>query len=97
MGVSIEGASVKTRYNIEGMADMLKSNPQFHTLCKQLYIKYKVFAAIPPEFQLLMLVSTTALICKTKNDKKAEFLRNVNLNEPFIGVVSTQSIDAVTI
>ena len=67
-----EGVSSYTRHDISGCADMLKGNKQFHTLCKQLYIKYKVFANIPPEFSLIILISTTAYMCKVKNVRKKE-------------------------
>ena len=70
----------RIRYNISGTADMLKQNPQFHNLIKQLYVKYNVFSKIPPEFQLILLVGTTAVLCKTKNDKKIEL--NEFLNQP---------------
>ena len=66
--------------NISGTADLLKSNPQFNNLIKQLYVKYNVFSKIPAEFQLVLLVGTTAMLCKTKNDKKLEL--NNFLNEP---------------
>ena len=67
----VEGVSTYTqKYNIDGCADMLKTNPQFNQLCKRLYIKYKVFSEIPPEYQMVMIVATTAYICKTKNSKK---------------------------
>lgn len=62
-----EYASVRTRFNIKGLSDMLKNNPQFNSLCKQLYIKYKVFAKIPPEMQMLLLVTTSAYVCVEKN------------------------------
>jgi len=78
----IEGVSFFTRYNISGLSAALQSNPQFNKLCKQLYIKYNVFSSIPPEFQMLFLVSTTAFVCKIKNDKKFEM--NKFLNEPFV-------------
>ena len=76
----IETGTSRTKYNISGTAEMLKSNPQFHNLIKQLYVKYNVFSKIPAEFQLVLLVSTTALLCKTKNDKKLEL--ESFLNEP---------------
>ena len=77
----IEGvSSYSSKYNIQGCAALLKSNKQFHSLTKQLYIKYKVFSAIPPEFQLLMLVATTAYICKSKNQNKINI--ESYLNEP---------------
>ena len=70
--VMIEGVSARTKYNISGMSEMLSSNPQFLQLCKVLYIKHKVFSAIPPEMQMIMLIATTAMVAKTKNDKKKE-------------------------
>jgi hypothetical protein len=74
-----EGISSYTKYDISGCADILKSNKQFHTLCKQLYIKYKVFSNIPPEWSIIILVSTTAYMCKVKNSRKKEL--NIFLNE----------------
>ena len=63
-------SSHSERLNVTGMTEMLRANPQFHKLCKMLYVKYKVFSAIPPEYQMLMLVSTTAMICRQKNVNK---------------------------
>ena len=74
-----EGISSYTKYDISGCADMLKSNKQFHTLCKQLYIKYKVFSNIPPEYSIIILISTTAYMCRVKNSRKKEL--EVFLNE----------------
>jgi hypothetical protein len=77
----VEGASsYSNRYDIRGCSDLLKSNKQFHSLCKQLYVKYKVFSKVPPEYQLLMLVSTTAYICNHKNRNKESL--ETYLNEP---------------
>ena len=67
-----EGVSSYTRYDITGCADLLKANKQFHTLTKQMYIKYKVFEKVPPEYSLAVLVATTAYVCKNKNTKKKE-------------------------
>jgi len=75
-----EGISSYTRYDITGCAEMLKSNKQFHTLTKQMYIKYKVFDKVPPEWQLTILIATTAWVCKAKNAKKKE-IENF-LNQP---------------
>jgi hypothetical protein len=74
-----EGISSYTKHDITGCADILKSNKQFHTLCKQLYIKYKVFSNIPPEYSIIILVSTTAYMCKVKNSRKKEL--DTYLNE----------------
>jgi len=38
-----------------------------------------VFSKVPPEFQLVLLVGTTAMLCQTKNSKKLEL--NEFLNE----------------
>ena len=57
-------------FNISGLSDLLKANKEFHSLCKQLYLKYGVFNKIPPEYQLTILVSTTAYICTNKNKNK---------------------------
>ena len=72
----IEGTTSNFKnYNLSGLSDMLKNNKQFHTLCKTLYLKYNTFNAIPAEYQMLLLVSTTAYICKNKNSKKNETTR----------------------
>ena len=78
----IEGVSSYTKYDVQGLADLLKANKQFHQLSKQLFIKYKVFNAVPPEMQMLMLVSTTAYICNCKNKRKGEI--EAYLNQPII-------------
>ena len=67
-------------FNISGLSDLLKSNKQFHQLCKKLYLKYNCFDKIPDEYQLLMVVSTTAYICMNKNRNKDQL--EVYLNEP---------------
>jgi len=76
----LEGVSSFTRYDIQGLADLLKQNKQFHQLSKQLFIKYKVFSVIPPENQLIMLVATSAYICNQKNRRRSEF--SAYLNQP---------------
>ena len=74
----VEGVSANTsKYNISGCADLLKQNREFHSLCKQLYIKYKVFSSVPCEYQLVMIVATTAFIARSKNihmEKMTAFL-----------------------
>jgi hypothetical protein len=76
----VEGGSKMTPYDISGLADMLKANPQFNNLLKQLYVKYSVFSKIPIEIQMVLLVSTTAYICVNKNRNKAAL--NDFLNQP---------------
>lgn len=82
----IEGISARTKnYNITGLADILKQNPEFLKLCKQLYLKYNTFEAVPPEYQLIMVVSTSAYICIQKNKNKAQM--DDLLNQPYEGEI----------
>ena len=76
----VEGASTMTHHDIRGCADLLKQNKEFHKLCKTLFIKYNVFSSVPPEFQLILLVSTTAFMCSNKNKQKGAI--NDYLNAP---------------
>jgi hypothetical protein len=80
----VENGSKYTRYDIAGCADMLKANPQFNSLMKQMYVKYNVFHKIPCEIQLLLLVTTTAYICSNKNRNKSHLENYLNqpVNEP---------------
>ena len=78
----VEMGSSRTKYNIKGLANALKQNPQFTILCKQLYLKYKVFSAVPPELQLGMLIISTAYVVmeKNKNDAKNEETLNKQID-----------------
>ena len=76
----IEGVSSYTKYDIQGLADLLKQNKQFHQLCKQLFIKYKIFTALPIESQMVIMVTTSAYICNTKNKRRGEM--ESYLNQP---------------
>ena len=77
---TLQGVEHMTRgrkFDISGTAMLLKANPQFHVLCKQLYLKYGSFCMVPPETQMLLLVFSTAYICINKNNgapKLNEFL-----------------------
>ena len=74
------GSSMTTNYNVTGMVDLLKMNKQFLQLSKQLMIKYGCYSRVPPEYQMVMIVSTTAYICMNKNKRKAEL--EDYLNQP---------------
>lgn len=82
----IEGFSARTKnYNIEGLADMLKQNPDFIKLAKQLYLKYNTFENIPPEYQMMMIVATSTYVCLQKNKNKSQM--EDLLNQPFEGEI----------
>ena len=75
----VEGVSSHTtKYNVSGLADMLKNNKEFNNLTKQLYIKYNCFDNVPVEYQMLLLVTTSAYICRNKNIKRNEIDKYLN-------------------
>ena len=64
----IEGISAHTQnFDISGLADMLKQNPHFHSLTKQIMLKYGAFVSAPPEAQLFFLTATCAWVAMQKN------------------------------
>ena len=77
----IEGVSFLTKnYNVTGLADMLRENKHFNALLKQLFIKYGSYSQIPIEYQMMMIVATSAWICRNKNISKQKI--ESFLNEP---------------
>lgn len=79
----VEIFTQRTSFNITGLSIMLKSNPQFHHLSKQLYLKYNSFGSVPIEYQMLMLIFTTSYVAINKN-KNIGILEK-ELNEPYKG------------
>ena len=73
-----EGMTAHSNYDLTGLSMMLKANKEFHNLCKILYIKYSIFSKVPPEIQMVMIVSITASLCIQKNRKKGDI--NAYLN-----------------
>jgi hypothetical protein len=61
---------------------LLQNNKQFNSLLKQLFLKYQVFSNVPPEYQLVLIVSTSAYICRNKNLNKESL--NAFFNEPIL-------------
>jgi len=75
----IEGVSANFKnYNLTGLSEILKNNPQFCKLCKQLSVKYGVFSKTSPEIQLLFIVLTASYICALKNKQKDEIEKLLN-------------------
>lgn len=75
-----EPLTARTKYNITGLTMMLKANPQFNSLSKQLYLKYGSFVNVPPESQMLLLIFSMGYICIQKNNQKDKL--NDFLNQP---------------
>jgi hypothetical protein len=75
----IEGTTKNFKnYDITGLSDMLKENKTFHSLSKQLYIKYGCYNNIGPEYQMLFLIATSTYIIRNKNIKKKELENFLN-------------------
>ena len=67
----VEGVSTMTQnFDISGLADALKENPEFCKLVKLLFIKYQSFAQTPPEYRLIFIVMVNAVICTRMNKSK---------------------------
>ena len=75
----MEGFTSETDYDISGLSTLLKSNPQFNSLSRQLFIKYHVFSSVPIEYQMMMCIISTSYLCIQKNKGKASI--NSYLNE----------------
>ena len=71
-------SAVSPTYDVRGMSLMLQHNPQFKKLSKILFVKYNIYQNIPPEFQMLMLVGTSAMLANNKNRGKDQI--NAYLN-----------------
>ena len=71
-------SAVSPTFDVRGMALMLQHNPQFKKLSKILFVKYNIYQNIPPEFQMLMLVGTSAMLANNKNRGKDQI--NAYLN-----------------
>ena len=89
----IEGFSSRTKFNISGLSDLLKSQKKFKDLVMQLSLKYGNFMAVPAEYQLLIMVMTSAFICVQKNkntSKIEEMLSQTYVESPVETVIPTE-------
>ena len=73
-----ENFTIFSDYNITGLSVLLKQNKDFIKLCKVLSIKYSVFNNIPPELQLVLIISCTTLLCIDKNNKNKQIESYLN-------------------
>ena len=76
----IEGASSHTSYNVSGLSDILRNNIQFHSLSKQLFLKYGTYSRVEPEYQMMFLIFTSCYICRQRNLSRHQM--NSYLDEP---------------
>ena len=75
----MEGFTQESDYDISGLSILLKSNPQFVSLSKQLFIKYNIFSNVPIKYQMMMCIVSTSYLCIQKNKGRASI--NNYLNE----------------
>jgi hypothetical protein len=69
----VETVSSRTeRYDVSGTADMLAVNHEFKKIAKLLALKYKVYSQVPPEWQMMLIVFSTAMVARQTNIRKKE-------------------------
>ena len=83
----IEPLSSISKFDITGLAESLKANDKFYSLIKQLSLKYSSFLQLPPEYQLLIVVSSSALFCVNTNKIKKNILKQELHNKLFEPIV----------
>ena len=72
----VEGvSSLTTDWDISGLCSVLKTNPQFNHLARQLLVKYGSYSKIAPEYQCVFILVTTAWVVKMKNSHTKKQLR----------------------
>ena len=69
---------ISTRFpllDITGTRDALAQNPEFTKLCKILWIKHGFCQQLTPESRMLLLVTSTAVVCNAENRKRHQLER----------------------
>ena len=58
----IEPMTAKTKFNIRGLTDLLKSNKQFNSLTKQMFLMYGFYSNVGPQYQALLIIVSSVYI-----------------------------------
>ena len=66
----IEPMTIKTKFNVRGLTDLLKSNKQFNSLTKQIFLKYGCYSNVGPEYQCLLIIVSSVYITVNKNNNR---------------------------
>ena len=74
----IEPLTVKTKFNIRGLSDLLKSNKQFNSLTKQMLLKYGCYSNVAPEYQILLMIVSSVYITVNKNNNRSSIESYLN-------------------
>ena len=74
----LEAYTKPTKFNIIGLSNALKLNPNFNNLCKQVMLKHNIGCSMSPEMQLLMITTTTIYMTIQKNQNKSQIDQYLN-------------------
>ena len=74
----LEPYTKPTKFNIIGLSNALKLNPNFNNLCKQVMLKHNIGCSMSPEMQLLMITTTTIYMTIQKNQNKSQIDQYLN-------------------
>ena len=74
----LEPYSKPTKFNVVGLSNALKLNPNFNNLCKQVMLKHNMGSSMSPEMQLLMITTTTIYLTIQKNQNKSQIDQYLN-------------------
>ena len=74
----IESMTLKTKFNIRGLIDLLKSNKQFNSLTKQIFLKYGCYSNVGPEYQCLLIIVSSVYIKVNKNNNRSSIESYLN-------------------
>ena len=77
----IEPYTKVTRFNLEGLTNVLKLNPMFSNLAKQVLLKYNMTSGASCELQLIIVLSTSIYMTIQKNNSSTRKNMNEFLNE----------------
>ena len=73
----LEPYTKPTKFNIIGLSNALKLNPNFNNLCKQVMLKHNIGSSMSPEMQLL-ITTTTIYLTIQKNQNKSQIDQYLN-------------------
>ena len=74
----IEPMTIKTKFNITGLTNLLKSNKQFNSLTKQMLLKYGCYSNVGPEYQCLLIIVSSVYITVNKNNNRSSIESYLN-------------------
>ena len=75
----IEPLTIKSKYcNITGLTNLLKSNKQFNSLTKQIFLKYGCYSNVGPEYQCLLIIVSSVYITVNKNNNRSSIESYLN-------------------